>query len=104
MCVTRLCGIFEPRIDVSWPVGAAHIVVALAPLAAGLSHMAASAARMIAPSPLAGEGGEVLPSNEMGEGYVSVARYPSPAPRCCKAAAALSRKGRGHNNDRPAML
>jgi hypothetical protein len=49
---------------------------------------------MTAPSPLAGEGGEVLPRNGMGEGYASAARYPSPAPRCCKAAAALSRKGR----------
>jgi hypothetical protein len=64
---------------------------------------AASAVAVIVPSPLAGEGGSMLPRARMGEGYLlkekPLTRSSSWADHC-----ALSRKGRGHERRAPRIL
>jgi hypothetical protein len=57
------------------------------------------AAIVIVPSPLAGEGYSVFQQEEWVRGRV---RNPSPVRVCWTSGAALSRKGRGHYNVRPA--
>src|SRR5207302_6700608 len=67
----------------------------------GVPELAASAVSVTAPSPLAGEGKMVIQQTVTGEGE----RLEPPSPSSALSyRAALSRKGRGHNNDRCARV
>jgi hypothetical protein len=93
--IAHIQGVWEQIIPPAvYPVRAKRV----ARSSAERSPVSEPAAPANVPAPLEGDGSSMVQHKDLGEGSASADRHPSPKRTRRSAAAALSLKGRGHNN------